>query len=216
MKAMTAHICATGNASELGTLMREEIATNKQEASANPQWSVADRDAAFFAMDAESSRIDTLPNLYSSRDSVKGETAMEAVYPEYSGKAVDAITLHDGGDLVLMEAKYLIRVGGRGPFGGPASFKSRVSEKFNEMAVKLVADNEMVRQLRIVVVTDAQLPFSINHIHKLLNAGYPPGSFSSDCNRYNYVLCSSSSLRMMVDGVARGKKNTQDYLFFTI
>ena len=216
MKSMTTHINTIGVALELGRLLCDEIATNKREVSANPQWSPADRNTVFLAMDAESTRISLNKNLYSSKDSVKGETAMSAVYLGYSGKAVDIITLHAGADLVLMEAKYLIRVGGCGPFGGPASFKSRVSGKFNDMIAKMCPDGEIIRQLRIVVVTDEQLPFSIAHIRGLLNAGYPPGSFSSDYNQYNYVLCSSSTLLTIVNGSPIDKLKSEDYLFFTL
>ena len=218
MKAMTSHIQASGVASEIGMLMQEEISANKLEASSNPQWSDPDRSAAFCTMDAESARISAMADLYLRKDSVKGEDAMVAAYHGYAGKAVDVITLHIRGDLVLMEAKYLIRLGGRGPFGGPASFKSRVSGKFNDMAIVMGADGESIRQLRIIVVTEAQLPFSIAHIRGLLNASasYPPGSFSSDLNQYNYVLCSSSSLRAIVNGVAVNKRKSQDYLFFRI
>ena len=133
MRAMTSHIGTSSVASELGRLMCDEIADNKREASGNPQWSESDRAVAFRAMDAEVARISSTHELYSSKDSVKGESAMTAVYKDYTGKATDVITLDAGGELVLMEAKFLIRVGGRGPFGGPASFKSRVSGKFNDM-----------------------------------------------------------------------------------
>lgn len=218
MKAMTAHIQSSGDALEIGTLMRDEIAANKREVTANPQWSESDRKAAFLAMDTESTRILSTASLYSHKDSVKGENAMAAAYRGYMAKAVDVITLHGSGELVLMEAKYLIRLGGRGPFGGPSSFKSRVSDKFSDVAGVMRADGERIKQLRIIVVTDEQLPFSTAHIHGLLNASpsYPPGSFSSDGNQYDYVLCSSSNLRTIIDGAAVNKQKLQDCLFFTL
>lgn len=216
MKAMTNHIQSTGTAMALGVIMSNEIMCNKSEVSINPDWSNEETEAVAQVMDAELAVLQTSVDLYGRNDSVKGENAMQTVYPKYAGKATDAITLCDDGALALSEAKYLIKVGGRGPFGGPASFKNRVSGKFNDMKNSLAGDGESTSPLRIVVVTEEQLPLSIIHVRGLLNADYPHGSFSSDGSQHDYVLCSSRGLNAIIRNPAAARRKSQDYLFFRI
>lgn len=217
MREMTAHIRSLSCTTTLGEVLRAEITLNKQEVANNPEWNEKDRKMVVWAMNAEAKTIATHLDLHGEKDSVKGESAMKIAYPSYRGKATDAITLRNDGKIVLAEAKYLIKFGGCGPFGGPSSFKNRVADKFKDMAMVMAPDGESIETLRIIVVTEAQLHVSMSHIHKLRNANYPAGAFSGDGRRHAYVLCSSASIRTLVDnGINSQTRTFPDCLFFNL
>lgn len=198
MKRMSSYIAGTGNAIHLAALCTAEIDDHleKLPAYGNQDWPDSEKQRIALILEKEASCIVSCTQLSATIDSVKGESAMQEVYA-YQKKASDIITLHNC--LVLIELKYLIKVGGVGPFGGPSSFKKRVSDKFLEMGVVLVEDAEQVHPLRIIVTSEEQYPYSLAHIHGLIDSEFPPGSFSSDNQQYEYVLCSSKSLRSVVD-----------------
>ena len=173
-------------------------------------WPKSEKEQVVFSLDKEKVCISEV--ICSSRrtDSLKGEDAMFRVY-NYTGKATDIITLKE--DLCLIELKYLIKQGGLGPFGGPSSFRKRISDKFLDMGNKLSSDGEKVNSLRIVVVTESQYPYSLGHIHGLLNSGYPAGTFSSDDKEYQYMLCTSRYLRGAIDGTIKQNENVDCFCF---
>lgn len=175
-------------------------------------WPVLEKEQVVSSLNMEKVCISEVINSSQQTDSVKGESAMLTVY-NYTGKATDIITLKS--DLHLTELKYLIKKGGLGPFGGPSSFRARISDKFLNMGERLLSDEERVNSLRILVVTESQFPFSLGHIHGLLNSGYPAGTFSSDHKKYRYMLCTSRSLRMFFEGTIRSQDDV-DCFYFTI
>lgn len=217
MKAMTAYITGSSNAMALGALLAVEIADNKVNVHQYRDWAENDKEVICSILAEEESVLKSSQDLYSPIDSVKGEDAMKAVYSSnVQDKATDAITKMANGVLVLTEAKYLVRFGGRGPFRGRDTFKQRVSGKFNEMARKLLPDGENMSPLRIIVTTDRQFPISINYIRAMMSQNDPVGSYSDDGKAYEYVLCSSKSLRQIVYNPTIARTSTEDYFFFTL
>lgn len=217
MKSMTDHFANSPNVRTLCALMTAEIDGNKAALPGYGDWSDADKDIIRPILDDEIAVIDGLTELAASVDSVKGENAMAEAYPTaMQNKATDAITRLNNGMLVLTEAKYLMRFGGKGPFRGMSHFKKRVSGKFLEMANAMLPDHETLASLRVIVTTDQQLPISINHIKSLIDRDDPTGSYSDDGRTYEYVLCSSRSLRKLVDNPTLPHVSTDDYLFFTL
>lgn len=93
-----------------------------------------------------------------------------------------------------------------------------LSEMLAESDVASDLGGSSDEDIPIMVVSPETESAMSEKVHGLLNASpsYPPGSFSSDGNQYDYVLCSSSNLRAIVDGVAVNKRKLQDYLFFTL
>jgi len=217
MKSMTAHLSTPANVKTLGDLMSAEIGDNKSALPRYADWSEDDKRVVCLILDGEKDVIKKLAGLSSSADSVKGEDAMKIVYPSANQKkATDAVTKLLNGVLVLSEAKYLMRFGGKGPFGGVGSFRDRVSGKFLEMTRAMVPDGESLSPLRVIVVSDRQLPLSINHVKALLDRKEPDGAYSEDGRAYDYVICSSRSLRMLVDNPHIDRVSTDDYFFFTL
>ncbi len=218
MKAMTEHISRPDVATSLSLLMSEEISANERDVQKYVHdWLPGDIEKIKPILASEKEYILNSDDLSKKNDSVKGESAMLGVYSAAGeNKATDAITLKETGALLLVEAKYLIKLGCKGPFGGMGSFKERVAEKFNAMEKQMIPDGETIEPLRVLVVTEEQLPFSIEHIRMLAAGDYPSDAFSSDGKRHEYVLCSSSSLRMMVDNPPVGKPNAAKYFFFSI
>lgn len=217
MKLMTVYFSSTPNIKTLSELMTAEILGNKVSLSNNSDWSDSDKKIISIILDDEKSIIDKEPNLANLTDSLKGEQAMAVVYPATTQKkAADAITRLSTGALVLTEAKYLIRYGGKGPFGGRSSFKNRISGKFLEMERTMRPDDEKLSPLRVLVVSERQLPISINHVKSLVDSNDSPGSYSEDGNCYEYVLCSSKCLRMIVNNPNIPRVSTGEYYFFVL
>lgn len=217
MKSMTSYFANSPDVKTLAELMAAEIDDNIKALPRYKDWSDADKGIIRLILDNEVKVINDLSELAASADSVKGEDAMSNVYPRaMQGKATDAITQLPVGVLVLTEAKYLTRFGGKGPFRGMTHFKQRVSGKFLEMATAMLSDQETLSSLRVIVTTDQQLPISVNHINALIERQDPAGSYSDDGKTYEYVLCSSRSLRKIVDNPSMPHVSTEDYLFFTL
>jgi len=216
---MTAYIKNGTFTKSLAVLMAEEIATNATDVCnyGDMDWSPEDKRKIHPILIAETAIIEDTATLSKKTDSVKGEEAMQAVYAtSEQKKATDAIVLKDVGTLSLIEAKYLIKFASKGPFGGLGSFKARISQKFDTMAELMAKDGETLEPLRIIVVSEEQLPYSINHVRALVEGAEPSETFSNDGKKHQYVLCSSSSLRIMVDDPPIGIHNAQKYLFFKI
>lgn len=217
MKAMTAYIMTPSNADALETLMAAEIVGNKANLPQYSDWAENDKGIICSILDEEYQVLCSLQNPSCAIDSVKGEEAMKVVYrSNVQGKATDAITRLANGVLVLTEAKYLMRFGGKGPFRGRDSFRQRVSGKFNEMAKKMQLDGENVSPLRVIVTTGRQFPISVNHIQAMVAQDDPVGSYSDDGRAYEYVLCSSESLRQIVNNPMIARAPIGDCFFFTL
>lgn len=215
MKSMSSYISVGSNAHMHSKVCVDEIEDHfRQLPSYREQdWSQSEKERVIRVLQDEKDRIFSCPDLSRVADSVKGEAAMGAVYL-HTGKAADIITLHTS--LCLAELKYLIKVGGVGPFGGPGSFKKRIADKFLVMHDVLTNDGEAVNPLRIIVATENQYPYSLAHIHGLLDSQYPSGSFSSDNKTYPYALCTSVFLRGVIDGVIKPHQLGVDCFFFSI
>ena len=215
MKAMSSYISAGSNAHMLSKVCVDEIEDHFQQLPSygEQDWSQSEKQRVINVLQDEKERISLCADLSRVADSVKGETAMEAVY-QHTGKAADIITLQTS--LYLTELKYLIKVGGLGPFGGPGSFRKRIADKFLAMYGVLTHDGEVVNPLRIIVATEEQYPYSLAHVHGLLDSQYPSGSFSSDNKIYSYALCTSVFLRGVVDGVIQPHQSGVDCFFFSI
>lgn len=217
MKAVTALFSDPSNVRTLADIMKTEICDNRTNVAKYKDWSAIDQRIAVMILNLEADIINQTHELDATQDSLKGEKAMKDAYPSFDEKkATDSITMIADGVLVLTEAKYLYRFGGKGPFGGRGSFKQRISGKFLEMAESMVPDGETISPLRVIVVSEPQLPFSINHVHSLIESNDTSGSYSEDGKEYEYVLCSSKSLRMIVDNPTMPRVSTDDYFFFTL
>ena len=219
MKSMTTYIRRPGIAKSLSTLLLEEINANARDVcNYTNDWQPNDIETIRQKLEKESKNIVKTEELGKWLDSVKGEEAMRVVYPHAGlNKATDVITLKNISDmLTLIEAKYLIKFACTGPFGGCGSFKARVSGKFLEMENQMMPDEENIDSLRILVVSEEQYPFSVNHIRTLMGENNPPGSFSDDGKTHTYVLCSSSNLRKLLDNPLIAKTNVNSFLFFSI
>ena len=216
MHAMTSYFAAPGVVKSLAALMAKEIADNKAAVPNYTQWSSDDIDTAQEILTAELATVNSEQGLNGAADSVKGEDAVKTSYPSaQQRKAVDAITRTSPNAFALTEAKYLMKFSCKGPFRGPAAFKKRISGKFNEMAACMVPDGEAIDPLRIIVVAEEQLPYSVMHIRSLLDSEYEDGSFSEDGRMYEYVICTSKNLRQMIDHPPRNIRS-DDYLFFML
>lgn len=215
MKDMTRFISSGQNARTLCVLCADEIDDHFRQLPAynETDWPQAEKVPAMQALSDERGRVLACSKLSCVVDSVKGEDAMKSVYG-HAGKAADIITLQ--APLRLVELKYLVKVGGVGPFGGPGSFKKRIADKFLAMGDVLSADGEMVSTLRIIVTSEGQYPYSLAHVHGLLDSKYPAGSFSSDAKMHHYALCTSVCLRDVIDGVIRPQETDVDCFYFTI
>lgn len=217
MKLMTAHFSTSPNVKTLGELMTAEILVNKTSLSNNSDWADFDKKIISIILGDEISSIENTENLANPVDSLKGERTMAEVYPSVTQKkAADAITRLPTGVLTLTEAKYLIRYGGKGPFGGRSSFKKRISDKFLEMERTMLPDGENLSQLRVLVVSERQLPISINHVKTLVSSNDSPGSYSTDGKTYKYVLCSSKCLRMIMNSPKIPRVSTGDCYYFVL
>ncbi len=194
---MSSYIADSGNAMCIAKLCYAEIDDNLNNLlpSPNSDWSDSERRCIKVVLGNEVSNIARFLAHHDINDSVKGESAMREVY-NYDKKAVDIITGNNC--LVLSELKYMIKVGGVGPFGGPGSFKKRVSDKFLEMNHVLDKDSEQVSPLRVIVTNEEQYPYFVAQIHGLIDSQDKPGEFSSDNNEYDYALCTSRSLGRVV------------------
>lgn len=216
MHAMTSYFAASGVVKSLATLMADEIADNKAAVPNYTQWSSGDIDTAQEILTAELTTVNSEQSLNGATDSVKGEDVVKVAYPSaLQRKAVDAITRTNPNAFALTEAKYLMKFSCKGPFRGPAAFKERISGKFNEMTHCMVPDGETLNPLRIIVVAEEQLPYSVMHIRSLIDSEYQDGSFSEDGQKYEYVICTSKDLRQMIDRPPRDVQS-DDYLFFTL
>ena len=219
MKSMTTYIRRPGIAKSLLTLLSEEINANARDVcNYTKDWQPNDIETIRQKLATENESIANAGDLDKWLDSVKGEEAMRVVYPcAGSIKATDVITLKSvSGTLSLIEAKYLIKFACTGPFGGCGSFKKRVSGKFLEMENQMIPDNEDIDSLRVLVVSEEQYPFSVNHIRALMSENNPPGTFSDDGKTHTYVLCSSCNLRKLLDNPLIAKTYSNSFLFFSI
>ncbi len=183
MKAMTTHIRRPGVAKTLSALLSDEINANASDVSNYVHdWLPGDINKIQQILAMELKYVSNTIDLGKRLDSVKGEEAMRLVYPNAGlNKATDVITLKSAiGILSLIEAKFLVKFACKGPFGGCGSFKERISGKFLAMERQMVPDNENIDSLRVLVVSEEQFPFSVNHIRALMNDNYPSGSFSDD------------------------------------
>ena len=216
---MTEFINCPGNARTLSSLLSDEIVTNEREVSNYVNdWQPDDIKRIKQILEKENEAITNAADLSKQSDSVKGEEAMRQVYPDTgSKKATDVITLKSQtGTLSLIEVKYLMKFACKGPFGGCGSFKERISGKFLDMECQMIPDEESIDPLRVLVVSEEQFPFSVNHIRSLMAEDYPPGTFSDDGKTHTYVLCSSCNLRTVLDNPCRVNTDVNNYLFFTI
>lgn len=206
-------------ASSIGQVLVHELNENKQEVSnyGSDQWSDADKRAELLSLDDEVDSISKQTVLFSARDSVYGKTALQAVFPPYPKKDTDVITISPQMSVLqLSEAKYVIKKGGLGPFGGRSSFRNRISSKFLDVEGTLASQSVPVSPLRIIVVTEEHLPLAIEHVHALIDGGYEKGSFSSDNLVHQYVLCSSNGLRQIIDDPTFKHNYSDDYLYFQL
>ncbi len=213
---MSAHIAAHGT--QLPQVLLDEMAKNVESVDRYSvrDWPPDEKEKVKNVISAECEIVNGMLTHDMSRDSVHGDSAMPSVYSGYSGKKMDVITRRGDLTLVLSEAKYLIKVGGVGPFGGPSGFRERVSDKFHEMQQALEDDGEMVDPLRIIVETEEQLPYSIQSVSNLVNGEYDnANAFSTDGQKHRYVLCSSKDLRLMIENPPVGTVS-EDYFFFTL
>ena len=216
---MTRFIQSPGIGRTLSALLTEEIAANGKDVSNYVNdWQPNDIKTIRQKLEKENGNIANAVDLGEQSDSVKGEDAMRSVYPAAgSNKATDVITLKNtSGMLSLIEVKYLIKFACKGPFGGCGSFKQRISGKFLAMENQMIPDEEEIDPLRVLVVSEEQFPFSVNHIRALMAEDYPPGTFSDDGKTHAYVLCSSVGLRRVLDNPSAINTNDNDYLFFVI
>ena len=219
MKAMTRHILSPGVARSLSSLLSDEISANARDVrNYVKDWKPYDIDAIQQILSKEQGKVNQLADLRERLDSVKGEEAMRVVYPTaVLHKAADVITIKaNTSSLSLIELKYLIKFASKGPFGGCGSFRERISGKFREMERQMIPDGENINPLRVLVVTEEQFPFSVNHIRALMSEDYPPGTFSDDGQAHHYVLCSSSTLPSMLDNPLAFRADVNRCLFFTI
>lgn len=206
-------------ASPIGQVLVAEVNANKNEVSnyGSDQWSDEDKSAEQVLLDAEIDSISAQSALFSVKDSVYGKTALQAVFSPYTKKDTDVITISRQMNILqLSEAKYVIKTGGLGPFGGRSSFRNRISSKFLDVEVILATQSVPTSSLRIIVVTEEHLPLAIEHVHALLDGDYEKGSFSSDNQVYQYVLCSSNSLRSIIDDPTFKDNYSDNCLYFRL
>lgn len=215
-RLMCAHIAAHGI--QLPQVLLDEMAANMAavDGYSESDWPPCEKAKIKNVISAECAIVNDMLTRDKAADSVNGDLAMPSVYSTYSGKTTDVITKRCDFALVLSEAKYLIKVGGVGPFGGPASFRERVSDKFHAMLQEFAKDGEMVDPLRIIIETEEQLPYSIQLASNLVNGEYDSvNAFSKDGLKHRYVLCSSKDLRRMIENPPVGTVS-EDYFFFTL
>ena len=216
MRSMSAHIAA--QAKSLPDILLKEMDANMSAVEAYPEkdWPRPEKERVKEVVGIERELVRNLMVKDETCDSVNGDLSMPTVYPGYSAKTTDVITGRTDSVLVLSEIKYLIKVGGVGPFGGPSGFRSRIADKFCEMQAELQKDGESVDPLRIIVETEEQLPHSILCVNDLINGEYDNAdAFSSDSQPHHYVLCSSRNLRQMIENPPIGSIS-DDYFFFTL
>lgn len=215
-RLMSAHIVAHGTL--LPQVLLDEMAENVDKVNrySDNDWPPDEKEKVKNVISAEREIVNGMLTYDMSADSVHGDFVMPSVYSGYSGKKTDVITKRGDLALVLSEAKYLIKVGGVGPFGGPAGFRERVSDKFHEIQQALAEDGETVDPLRIIIETEEQLPYSIQSVSNLVNGEYDnANAFSTDGQKHRYVLCSSKNLRRMIEDPPVGTVS-EDYFFFTL
>lgn len=213
MKAMSTYI-ASGAATDAVSLANRELSDNIREVKTR-KWTHGDILLCLQALNRESQILAATGSAWPN-DSVKGEDAMRAVYAPYSGKAADIITLGAAGDMKIAELKYALKVGGSGPFRCARTFREIVSDKFLEMAAMLTPDGETIDMLRVIVVSEIQLPFAVARVRSIQGMRQPPGLYSSDGKQYDYVLCSSKSLQMMLHNRPQSRFVSLDCLFFKL
>jgi len=218
MRAMTAYIARPGVATTLASLMADEIKDNAENVvNYTENWTPEDIGKVQPLLAQERNVVSMTDSLSAQVDSAKGESAMVAAYAANGQKkATDIVTQKGCGELALTELKYLVKFASKGPFGGRGSFRERISDKFYEMSRLMESDGESVDPLRIIVVTEEQFPYSVNHVRALVDGGYASGSFSCDGRKHPYVLCTSSSVREMIDKPPVETRDIGKYLFFEI
>lgn len=213
MKGMSTYIRRPGVACSVESVLGDELSQSIGEVLGRSDWPNQEILKCNSALAKESARmLGVAPSL---RDSVKGEEAMEVVYA-HTEAAADAITLSPIGCLSLAECKYGIKYGGAGPFRNSATFTRDIAKKFDKMEQKLLADQETVRRLRVLVVSWDQLPFTIAHIKALEQMNLPVGSFSSDKKNHLYVVCSTSEVRRLTGAFSVSKLTPGTCYIFTL
>lgn len=213
MKAMTAHIVQGRAGDTVENVLRDELSRAGNEVLSRGDWKNSEIFLCDKAIDEEIAAQVRPSGM--SFDSVKGEDDMRLVYV-YAKKASDMITLLPNQSLAFTECKYAIKIGGTGPFGSADAFKRDVSKKFRDMEKKLAQDHEVISSLRVLVVNDRQLPFSISHVQALQAAKLPAGSFSPDNRVHQYVLCSTNTVRTMLMNPPQSQGVSPDFYFFAI
>lgn len=212
---MSAYIATSGVATTLSLLLQSEIDANATSVlNYTHDWTPVDMRNVQPLLAAEKNAIQSAVSLGAKNDSVKGESAMQIAYAtRLQQKAVDVITQKGSGSLALIELKYLIKFASMGPFGGRGSFKTRIADKFCSVSNMMEPDGESLDPLRILVVTEEQYPYSVNHVRALLDGEYPVGTFSSDGKSHDYVLCTSVKLRTLLDNPPSKDPSINQYLF---
>ena len=157
-----------------------------------------------------------LSRFSTKKDSIKGEDVFPRVYGG-SQKRVDALTFCRQGQYRLTECKFGIRPGGSRPFTDAEEFKMRVSKKFDDDLGLLSRDNEMVWQVRIVVVEDGHFDGCLSAI-RILEQSYrnAPGSCSTDGANHYYALCKCSALRKLLDSSCAPKPIDGELQYFFV
>lgn len=213
MKAMTTYIRRPSVGSSVEDVLATELSKSADDVLRRSDWPNQEIEKCNNALSIESSRMLGIKS--SLRDSVKGEIAMKIVYAN-TGAATDVITLSPAGYLSLAECKYGIKYGGAGPFRNSATFVQDIAKKFDKMEQRLLDDQETVRQLRVLVVSWDQLPFTIAHIKALEQMSLPIGSFSTDKKQHLYVVCSTTEVRELMGKFSVSSLSSGTYYIFAL
>lgn len=194
------YICNSGLADSVGNLLVAEFNRNMAEVRQNTGigHNYSRSDAADTIRILNTEMMATC--LYSCRqkDSIPGETTIPALF-QNSFKCVDLATYRNG-QSVLSECKVAMKRTGFGPFFDENTFVSDIAEKFDEVESRMTSDGDVVHGKRLVVVSAAAFDRVTQLIDGLVLMRLPPGSFSTDGARHEYVLCSPAALESVING----------------
>lgn len=200
MGRVVSYICNSGLADSVGNLLvlefNRNIADVRRNTGIGHNYSPSDAADTIRILNAEMAAT----CLYScqQKDSIPGETTIPALF-QNSFKCVDLATYRNGLS-VLSECKVAMKRTGFGPFFDENTFVADLAEKFDEVESRMTSDGDTVFGKRLVVVAAAAFDRVTQLIDELVLMRLPPGSFSTDGVRHDYVVCSPAALDSVISG----------------
>lgn len=191
MKSLTQYVNQPGKASSLADLVCGELHRNERDASASPDMTNVERTVLLGWLRRAGQACGEICKSACRKDSVRGSTVKEKVYPESLRSDVDAVTLRKDGAFFNTEIKYGLKPYCYGPFARAKSFIDKIAVKFDQLEMALKRDSEEYVDARLILVSDEHFERLQTAIADLRNANEV---CSSDGVKHNYLLCTLRGL----------------------